>query len=128
MLVSELGSLTVTRPATVVVGAKGKLGAVSVEAGPPELGVGIRSPLDAKTGYPESEVGASEQTSTWYCGMERRLDAIIGALTRGSSSSTRDPEQLGGSSKAPERVRKQSTSRSPERRGEVEEGAPCLRR
>ena len=83
-----------------------------------------------------------------YSGVERRLDALIGAptpgssfpkgglehwnevgirspmdaitdtLMRGSSSSMRDPEQLGGSnmsSKAPQRVRKQSTSRSPEK-------------
>ena len=39
VLVSEPGSLTVTRPAGVVVGAEGKLGAVSIEARPPELGV-----------------------------------------------------------------------------------------
>ena len=67
MCVSELGSLTVTGPAGVVVGAKGKLGAVSIEAGPPELGAGVGPPvkLDARTCYPEGEVGTSEQTSSW---------------------------------------------------------------
>ena len=56
---SELGSLTVIGLAGVMVGAKGKLGAVSkTEAGSPELGVG-----QAKAGYSEVEVGASELTS-----------------------------------------------------------------
>jgi len=56
-------------PVRVVVGAEGKLGTVSVETRPPELGVG-------KVSYPEAEVGASEQTVSWHSGMERHLDAI----------------------------------------------------
>ena len=56
MLLSEPDSLTITGPAGVVVGAKGKLGAVSIEARPPELGVG-------KSGYPEAEVGVLEAWS-----------------------------------------------------------------
>ena len=72
-LVSEPGSLTVTRPAGVVVGAEAKLGAVSEEeARLPELGVG-----QARAGYPEVEAGASELTSMLYSGVERRLDAIV---------------------------------------------------
>ena len=75
-MVSEPGSLTVTEPAGVMIGAKEKLGAVSeTEARSPELGVG-----QAKAGYSEVEVGASELTSMLYSGVERRLDAITSLI------------------------------------------------
>ena len=70
-MVSEAGSLTVTRPTGMEVGAVDKLGAVSAEARPLEFGVG-----QASRGSTKKEFGAVELTSMIYSGVERRLDAI----------------------------------------------------
>ena len=66
-----IGSLTVTRPTRVVVGAEEKFGAVSREAGPPKFGVGQSSCRG--TG---EEVGATELASMISSGVEKHLDAI----------------------------------------------------
>ena len=59
-----MGSLTITKPTRVVIGADMKLGAVSGEAGPPGFGVG-----QASCRGTEGEVGAAELTSMLYSGV-----------------------------------------------------------
>jgi len=67
------GSLTVTGPAGVEVGAKGKLGAVAAED-LLELGAGNK-------GYPGAEVGVTAQVALGgYSGMERQRSVIISQL------------------------------------------------
>jgi len=68
--VTGTGSLTVTGPAGVEVGGKGKLGAVAAQD-LLELGAGNQ-------GYPGAEVGVTAQVAPGgYSGMERQWSVII---------------------------------------------------
>ena len=113
-----MGSLTVTGPTGEQDGARGKLGAVATD----DL-IDLRA---GNRGFPDLEFGGVAKVAPGGgSGTERQRSVIIGAPTRGPSSSIRDSEQLVSLKSVGEFPEEGASVRIPERAGgEVEVQIP----